>query len=332
MLYQYGYDENTMVMKVHTLTPGINDLRVVAGHLPKKAGECIVASDVYGEESIGQKIRLTDMNEEDTLDSFAVKEFTITGIADASNYIQFERGNTSLGNGKVNAFMYVLPESFDSEIYTEILVKFHEDFVLYSEEYDTFIEEKEAHWETYADASAAQRFGRIQDEAYEELADARKEFETEKADAQEELDDAKQQLADAKEEIADGKAQIADGKKQLADGRKEIADGKKEIANGWAELAANEKILEDGAVQIADNKALMKEKEQELASGIKVWQENKDLIASNKTQLEAGMSELKAQEEELKSNTYPPRLNSPIKEDSSGFVIIRNLSSFRLQP
>lgn len=299
VLYQFGEDDNTMVMKVHTLTPGINDLRVLYGRLPEKAGECIVDSDVYGEDAIGQTIHLTDMNEEDTLDSFAVKEFTITGVADASNYMQFERGNTSIGNGKINGFMYVLPESFDSEVYTEILVKFNENFTLYSDAYEAFIDEKEIHWEEYVNAAAGQRFDRIQAEAYEELADAREEFETEKADAEADLADAKQKLDDAAEGIAEGKAEIADGKVQIADGKREIEDGKKEIADNYAKLVANEKTLNDGAADIVDNKSLMKEKEQELTAGIAAWQENKALVDENKAQLEAGAAELALREAEL---------------------------------
>lgn len=299
VLYQYADEENTMVMKVHTLTEGINELNVAAGRIPKKAGECIVDSDAYGEESIGKTIRLTDMNEEDTLDSFAVTEFTITGVADASNYIQYERGNTSLGTGKVHAFMYVHPASFDSEVYTEVWVKFEEEFVLYSDEYEAFIKEKEVLWEEYTDASSKQRFDRIQAEAYEELADARKEFETEKADASAELEDAKQKLEDAEAEIEDGKQQIADGKAQLAEGKKELQNGKQEIKDGWAELADNEKTLTEGAAQIEKNLALMQEKEAELSDGIAVWERNKELVALNKIQLEAGLQELTAKEEQL---------------------------------
>lgn len=299
VLYQFGDDDNTMVMKVHTLTPGINELKVLFGRLPQKAGECIVDSNVYGKDAIGQKIYLTDMNEEDTLDSFAVKEFTITGVANASNYIQFERGNTSIGNGKITAFMYVLPESFDSDVYTEILVKFNEDYVLYSDEYEAFIDEKEALWEEYVNVSADQRFGRIKADAYDELADARKEFETEKADAEAELTDAKVKLDDAAKEIADGKAQIADGYIQLADGQKEIDNGKKQIADGYKEIEANEKTLNDGAKEIARNKSLMEEKEQELTAGIAAWQENKALVDNNRVQLETAAAELGAKEAQL---------------------------------
>ena len=292
VLYHLGDEESTMVMKVHSLTEGVNELKVLAGRLPEKKNECIVDAGLYGEEVIGQTIRLADVNEEDTLDAFAVKEFTITGIANASYYIQFERGNTSLGNGKVDGFMYVTPESFDSDIYTEIFVKLAKDYPLYSDEYDDYIDEQEKLWESYTDEIAGMRFERIQADAYEELADAREEFETEKADAEAELADAEEKLTDAAKEIADGKDQIADGKAQ-------IADGKREIKNGYAEIAENEQKLEDGAAELETNKALMEEKEQELEAGIAAWKENKALLDEQKAQLEASEAALDASEAEL---------------------------------
>lgn len=292
VLYNFGDSDATMVMKVHSLTAGINELSVLAGRLPENAKECIVDSNLYGEDAIGQTIHLSVDNEEDTLDSFRTKEFTITGIANASYYIQFERGNTSIGNGKVDGFMYVLPEAFDSEIYTEVFVRLLQDFPLYSEEYDAYIEQQEVLWEEHLNESADQRFDRIQAEAYEELDKARQEFETEKADAEAELFDAKVKLDDAAKEIADGKAQIADGKAQ-------ISDGKREISAGYAQIRENEQTLDAGAAQLEANKALMEEKEQELAEGIAVWEANKALLDEQKAPLEAAEAELNAQEEEL---------------------------------
>ena len=292
VLYQLGADENTNAMRVHTLTNGMNELRIVAGELPKNPDECVVDSDLCGEDAIGQKIYLTDMNEEDTLENFAVKEFTITGLADASSYMQHERGNTSIGNGKISGFMYVPIEAFDSDVYTEIYVKFHEDFPIYSEEYKAFIEEKEVSWKAFTETSVEQRFERVQTDAYEELEEAKEEFETEKAKAQDELNDAKVQLADAAKEIKDGKQKIADGKKELSDGKKQIADGKKEIQDGYDQLASNEAVLKDGAQQIADNKILLEEKEAELAAGIEELNANQAVIDANKKQLDDAMSQL----------------------------------------
>ena len=112
------------------------------GRMPQTAEECIIDSAMYGEAVLGEKILLSEDNEEDDLDYFAVKEFTIVGIAQSSLYIQTERGNTSIGNGKIVGFLYVPKDAFDTEFYTEILVKFDENHKIYSDQYDAYMDEK----------------------------------------------------------------------------------------------------------------------------------------------------------------------------------------------
>ena len=120
---------------------------VKAGRMPEAADECVVDSNLFGEDAIGDKIILSESNKKDDLDGFAYKEYTITGIVHASYYSQYERGTTSLGNGSVSGFMYLLPEGFSMDYYTEIYVKFAEDYEIYSDEYKNFIEKKDAVWE-----------------------------------------------------------------------------------------------------------------------------------------------------------------------------------------
>ena len=79
--------------------------------------------------------------------------------------------------------MYIPKDAFDVEFYTEILVKFDEDYQIYSDEYDSYMDEKEPVWEKIAEEAAKNRHERIVAEATEELEDAKKEFAEEKADA-----------------------------------------------------------------------------------------------------------------------------------------------------
>ena len=285
VLCEYADTDVVQVMKVHSLTENVNGLEVVCGRLPESASECVVDSRLYGEESIGNSIRLTGDNEEDTLEAFGQQEFTIVGVVKASTYIQMERGNTSLGSGTVAGFAYVCPEAFDSDIYTEIYVKLNQNFPLYSEEYDDYIEDKESEWEAWLETAAQNRFDRIVAEAEAELADAKAEFATEKADAEAELADAKAELADAEAEIADGKQEIADAKKEIADGYAEIAEKEQELADGEAELLENEQTL--------------LEKEQELLDGIEEWNDNNEIVEDSKKQINEAMEQINAQEQEL---------------------------------
>lgn len=294
VLYQYGDFDGIQVMKVHSMTEGINEVLVLSGRLPQNAEECVVDSRLFGEEAIGHTIRLSSTNEEDTLDKFVKSEFNIVGIVNASYYFQMERGNTSLGSGTVNGFMYVLPEVFDSEVYTEVWVKLNQDFTLYSDEYEVYIEQKQEEWEIYAETAAENRFQRILGEANQELAEAKEEFATEKADAEAELKEAEAELADAAKEIEDAKI--------------EITDAKAEIADAYQEIKEKEQELKDGEATLKENEQTLLEKEAELAEGLEEWRDANYIVESEKHELweqEALLAEqeeaLQTQEEELLS-------------------------------
>ena len=108
-------EESAQVIKIYNVPEQINGIELLFGRMPETARECVVDSSMYGEESIGKTVVLSPDNQEEDLENFKVTEYKIVGIAQASNYIQFERGNTSLGNGKIAGFMYIPKEAFDVE-------------------------------------------------------------------------------------------------------------------------------------------------------------------------------------------------------------------------
>ena len=285
ILCQSSSDGNANVMSAYSITEDLNELEVIEGRLPENPNECVVDSRMYSKKYIGKKLKLSDSNAEEDLENFAYKEYKIVGIVDSPLYIQFERGNSAIGSGKISGFMYLLPEGFDSEAYTEIYVKLTEDYPLYSDEYEAYIEEKEPQWEEFLETLGKERYKNVIIEGNEKLADAKKEL----ADAKEE---AEAELADAKKELDDAALEIEDGKQQLADAKKEIEDG-------LAEIEKQEKKLDDASRTIAKSEKLLLEKEQELEAGIKDWQEGKENLNTSKTELEQGETLLEQQESQL---------------------------------
>ncbi len=243
ILYVNGQG-NEDVMKVHSLLKKINGLQVIAGRLPEKDTECVVDSNLYGEDAIGSTIVFSENNEKEDLDNFAYQEYTIVGIVQASTYIQFERGTTSLGNGRISGFMYLLPEGFAAEYYTEIYVKFEEDFPIYSKEYDAYMEEKDKLWETYCEEQGERRYQAIVAEAEEKLADAEKKLEEEKADAESELADARKELTDAEEELEDGEEKLNNGEKELHDNQALLDSKERELSEARTALEEQKAAFE----------------------------------------------------------------------------------------
>lgn len=292
ILYQYGEVDGLQVMKVHSLTEGINGLEVLAGRLPERADECVVDAQLYGEESIGQVLHISEENTEDTLEVLDTRELTICGVVNSPCYIQFERGNTSIGNGKISGFAYVLPETFSSEIYTEIYVKLDEDLYIYSDAYEDYIAEQKNIWEKYLDEVTEQRFIRIREEAEAELADGKREFEEKKADAEAEFLEAEHNLSEAK-------SGLDEARKGLDAGKKQIADGMREIRTGYEEIKNNEAALQAGRQELAENRAQLEKQEQLLLQGTAQWQEQQEALNKEKEQLQISEQELNLSEMDL---------------------------------
>ncbi len=285
ILCQSSGDGSANVIKAYSITKDINELEVLAGRLPKNANECVVDSRMFSKKYIGKKLKLSASNAEEDLGNFAFSEYKIVGVVNSPLYVQFERGNSVIGSGKVSGFMYLLPEGFDCDAYTELYVKLTEDFTLYSDEYDTYIDGKEPEWEAFLEDLGKQRYENVILEANEKLADARQELADAKAEAEVELADAKKELDDAAAEIADGKQQIADAKAEIADGLAEIEKQEKKLAKAEKTIAKNEKLLA--------------QKEKELESGIQDYQSGKETLAASKAELEAGEAQLEKQESQL---------------------------------
>lgn len=315
-------DDNETVMKAYNLPEYINGIELTAGRMPEAANECLVDSKVFGESYLGEKIVLSEDNEEDDLEKFAYREYTIVGIAQSSNYIQFERGNTSLGSGRITAFLYLPMEGFDVDYFTEILIKFDEDYTIYSDEYETFMDAREARWEDLAKEAADKRYDRVLTEAEEELADAKQEYEEEKAKAEKELEDARIELADAKAELEDGEAKLADAKKELADGRATLEESRETLLKAEYELGYNKKQLESAQEEIDDNRnevygqtSVLDEGREQLEAGQAELDLQKAPIEAAQEQLQAGKQQIDALEENvtvLEGSMLPEQLNGTI--------------------
>ncbi|MDE7434756.1 MAG: FtsX-like permease family protein [Lachnospiraceae bacterium] len=272
---------NEGVLKAHSLTTSVNQIQLTEGRMPEQANECVVDANLFDASSIGSRICLAQDNEPEDMEHFAYTEYEITGIVRSPLYIQFERGNTSLGTGTVSGFFYLLPEGFAEDYYTEIYVKFDADFPLYGDEYESFMDGKEDDWEAFAKQAADQRFQRIINEADEKIASAEEELEQEKTEAQGEL-------SAAKEELEEGEQQLSQGERQLTDARSTLEEGRQQLADKEAELAAAKQT-------IADKEAELVEGERALNHQIASWNTQSAELDEAEEKLEEGFANLAEQ-------------------------------------
>ena len=199
----------------------INFPGLKCGRLPQTAEECLADGLLYSEKDLGKTVVLTEENDEDTLDSFNRREFTIVGIAKSVLYINYERGGTSIGSGTLSSFVYILPEAFALDYETSLYLRLADrQGEVYSDEYTACIDAAEPWVTQLAESAAYGRSDRLYEEAEQTLSDARETLD----EKQQELADAKQELADAKQELKDAHQTYADGVVSLADAKQE-ADG-----------------------------------------------------------------------------------------------------------
>ena len=290
--------------------------------MPETSSECIVDANRYGEEALGSKIILSENNEQKDLDNFAFPEYTIVGIAQASAYNQFERGNSSLGNGRVDGFMYLLPQGFATDYYTEIYVKFDMDHRIYSPQYDAYMAEREPQWKEYCQEQGERRYLAVVEEAQAELADARKELEKEKAEAEKELAGAEQELKEAEAEIADWEAKLAAGEaeivgqlariereeEKLTEARAAIEQQKAGLAEAEQALAGSEYLpqmaaarqqLELAERQLADGEAALADAKKQIENAQAELTENRQKLTEGREELNQGREEYRSAREEF---------------------------------
>lgn len=277
--------ENERVIKMHSITEKVNKLKLIAGEMPQSADECVVDSALFSEDAIGSKLVLSENNTTDDLDKFAYKEYTITGLVQSPCYIQFERGNTSIGNGRISGFAYILKDGFAVDYDTEIYIKFDEDYDIYSDEYDSYIDAKEADWEVYTKEQADIRYEKIVKDAQDELDEKKEELEEKRAEAEAELESAKQQLTDGETEISDGKNQIASAKTELSAKASELQSGKDALSSKVAEL-------ESASQQISGQESALAAKKAEYEQGLNAYLAAKQQVTDQRNSLEAAKAQL----------------------------------------
>lgn len=161
-------DDETVV-RLHSVTQTVNRLRLQEGRMPKADGECVVDAKYYPSSRIGSRLVLSENNDADTLEQLTAKEFTIVGRVQSPSYMNFERGTTSLGNGKITAFIYLPADSFDLDYYTEIYVEFDQEAQIYSDAYQEFLDERETAWEALCEERAERRYRSLVAEAQKQI-------------------------------------------------------------------------------------------------------------------------------------------------------------------
>ena len=241
---------NQIVVHVMSMLPTMNQVQLEDGRLPEKEDECALDVDYLAESDleIGDTVIFSSGTDDDITDTLVTDTFTITGTVSSPNYISFQRGSAMIGNGSVNAFVYVPEESFALDVYTEIYAQVEgaADLTAFTDKYDDRVSEVLASVEAIKGERQDARYEEVTAEAEaavsdarQQIADAETELEEGKAEAETKLAEARQQLENAQAELDSGKSELVTSKAQIETNRKQLTDSQAEVEQGTADLNAN---------------------------------------------------------------------------------------------
>ena len=255
------------VSHVMSLTRTVDVPELTAGRLPRGAGECLADSRFWNEKDLGATLTLSPENDEDTLALFTRKDFKIVGLARSPRYISINRGDTTLGSGHIDSFLFLLPEAFDTDVWHEILLWCDLPGALYSEEYDAARSRLESGVKTLQNRLGAARRQQLRLEADADLADGRHELDEAWADYRAEKEKTERELTDALQKLDDGRAEIANGRAELDRGLAALNAGMAKIPGARREIEENRALLESKRAELEDGRAQLEAGYAELAAG-----------------------------------------------------------------
>ncbi|MDR0248336.1 MAG: hypothetical protein LBI44_01540 [Oscillospiraceae bacterium] len=252
--------------RTYALPDGLNLVDVTEGRLPENGGECAVERRLLrdGGYRIGDTVELALDNMDDYRAALGHSAFTITGVVTSPLYITFQRGNTALGDGSLDYYLYLHPSAYTLGVYTDAYVRMSPspDMDNLTHEYYAAADE----WKRRVEQTGAARAKLKSDDmarAWREIYEGREEYESgvselaeRVASARALLDETKAALDEARAELENAQAALdAMIASALSAGtfdamREQIEAAKAAIDGGWSEYFAGLSRYEGGVAEL----------------------------------------------------------------------------------
>lgn len=234
----------------------LNKTKLIEGRYPERADECVVEkAKMFNKDSaIGSKLLLSSGRDKDIMESLQNKEYTIVGIVETPYYISYDRGTSSVGNGKVGSYMMIPEENFKLPVYTEVFLTAAgaKEISAFGEAYEDIISKVKKKLEAVANIREGQRYEKLKAEGEARLAEGSSELSESEKEASKKLRQASKKLAQGKKELETGKKSLA---KQRQDFEMGIQAGEEELSQGYASLEQGQRAYEQQRAAYQQTKA-----------------------------------------------------------------------------
>ena len=248
---------------------------MLRGRRPEGDKEAVVEERFLEENNLKlkDKIVLKSGNDSNILDSLKNNEFEIVGTAESPLYVSAQRQLSSVGNGSVSGFVYILPKVFKSEVYTEVYVRTKssesENSLLDNESYNAVNRNIEKSLKDLGVLRGDLRYVDILKTGNDKINEAEGKLKASKKEAADKFAEGHRKINDARNKIAEGidelKKNEAIYREKMEWGKKQLDHSKAQIQSGEAEINAKHKEIEKGKVQIAEGKNKLNDSEKSLS-------------------------------------------------------------------
>ncbi|HEY8891899.1 MAG TPA: FtsX-like permease family protein [Clostridium sp.] len=264
-------DKHSLVLNVNSipLKNGINQMKIVTGRIAKANNEVVVEKGFLkaNKFKLGDEIELKSGDDTIMGDHLKISKFKIVGEALSPLYLSAQRQLSSVGNGSVKGFIYIQPDVFKSDVYTEIYMKLSSDLskdsLISNEEYKKVSADMEKNLKAIGVIRSKIRYSQIISDANSKINIAEVKLNKSKKEAADKFKEGYIKLNDAKINIDNGKIELqkneiifnekkSQGELQIVLGKNKLLDSEKKLNLGKQQAASN--ISSSIALKVIDAK------------------------------------------------------------------------------
>ena len=270
---QVDHNNRTLLLKVYSFDTrsqdgGINKPLLIRGRMPQKANEAVTEASFLNRLglNLGDSFRLSSGKDFDMRNRLTNVNYTVVGIVDSPQYISEERGSCSIGDGKVDCFLYIPEENFRQKIYSEAYVTIADtkELMSFGSAYKSRIDSVVELLEDVGNTRVIERFREITDRSYELLNQSEKNANQSRAETGSRFEDAYAQLSGLDQDvrgttgdfplqqvdIIGGIRDVQTAERLIHAGILAINDGLDTLDQEESSLYANLLAIEDGLTEL----------------------------------------------------------------------------------
>ncbi|WP_042348132.1 FtsX-like permease family protein [Bacillus massiliigorillae] len=286
---EFGYsadvslNDSNLVGKVYSTSKKqkINTYQINKGRLPSVSGEIAIDNKLSNQFKIGDTITFSENKDQSLSDTFHKSTYKVVGFVTSSKYIEkSERGVSTIGKGKTDAFLIIPEQDFKMNVYTVASIVFDNtsNDAAYSAQYEKQIDKN---------IKAIEKA--LKNQPQEKLA-------TMKQKALIKINESETKLNKSKQELANNEQQLANAKSKIYKAREEYRSGETELYN---QLQVAESKLNQSEAQLNASKKELDEAPSRIANGKKAIAEGQAKIKEAEQVLDTKQKQLDAQRQQL---------------------------------